>query len=63
MLVCAEFQKWCARKNLDSPTGNDGFLFYLEHEKMNSALLNFDCNGDRWQTVHAWLLGAKLVSD
>lgn len=43
--------------------GDDAFLFYFGLESSRSPLIDFRDTGDKWQTVHAWLLRRRLVSD
>ena len=62
-IILSLFQDWCAEKNLKNPTGTDGFIFYMGLEKQGHGASDFRCKGDRWQTVHGWLLEAGLVSD
>lgn len=44
------------------PTSNDGFAFFLRLENEHSELLNFRVVGDKWQTVHGWLLKTGKMS-
>ena len=62
--ICAEFRDWCSNKSITNPSGNDGFVFYGRLDTDNSPLLKFrDRGGDKWQTVHGWLLREGLVPD
>jgi hypothetical protein len=54
-----EFRRWAASEKLQLPTtGNEAFRFYLNLESKHSRLLSFRSSGDRWQTVHSWLIRA-----
>lgn len=61
--VLSEWRRWASAAGKDKATGQDGFAFYFDLQRTHSHLLNFRDSGDRWQTVHAWLLAARLVSD
>ena len=63
-LILNEWDRWWReRGETRAATGNDGFMFYLELEKKNDPALDFTCRGDKWQTVHGWLLNARKVID
>jgi hypothetical protein len=38
------------------------FYSYLKRERPD-LLLDFQTPGDKWQTVHAWLLSARRVKE
>jgi len=61
--IVSEFRSWARAQNKPAPNGTDGFIFfgYLQQERPH--LLAFGSSGDKWQTVHGWLLRASLVSD
>ena len=62
--ICAEFRNWCRNEGITNPDGNDVFVFYGGLDTANSPLLKFrDRSGDKYQTVHGWLLREGLVSD
>jgi hypothetical protein len=63
-LIISEWHTWRQARIPDrEANGNDGLVFFgfLQHE--SPGLLGFRDSGDKWQTVHAWLLRAGLVSD
>jgi hypothetical protein len=41
-------------------SGNDAMLFYCFIQKEHPDLLSFRDSGDRWQTVHGWLIEARI---
>lgn len=59
--VLTEWDRWPDRPG--NPTGNDAMIFFgfLQRERPN--LLMFRSAGDKWQTVHSWLLSGGRVSD
>lgn len=63
-LIISEWRRW---KQANAPdkhaTGTDGFVFFGFLQREKPALLAFRSGGDKWQTVHGWLLRAGLVSD
>ncbi len=38
-------------------------MFFADLQRNDGDLLNFRDRGDKWQTVHSWLLSAGLVAD
>lgn len=62
-IVISRFREWCKKENLSNPNGTDGFRFYWYLFNKYPEALDFRCSGDKWQTVHGWLLDADLVSD
>ena len=45
------------------PNGMDGLMFFSDLQRHRPHLLTFRDRGDKWQTVHGWLLRDRLVSD
>ena len=50
----------CSKK---PPSGTDAFGYFAWLETERPDLLNFRNWGDKWQTVHGWLLRAGKVAD
>ena len=64
MMIRSEWSRW--RKDhpeITDPNGNDAFVFYNGLDNDNAPALQFRDRGDRWQTVHGWLLEMGLVKD
>ena len=62
--IYSKWKRWLRdHPGKTEPDGNDAFLFYLELEGREDPALDFRCKGDKWQTVHAWLLNRRLVKD
>jgi hypothetical protein len=63
--IIREWDKWAAKHVSPGQTasGNDGMIFYGYVRKEHPELLNFRESGDRWQTVHGWLLQEHKVKD
>ena len=62
--ILAEWPSWAKVNAKHSPpNGTDGLMFFCDLQRNNEHLLSFRDRGDRWQTVHGWLLRARLVSD
>jgi len=65
-LIIEEWDRWVQTQSMDSgkATGRESLKFFFELEDVRSVLLNFQTRGrDKWQIVHAWLLGAGRLSD
>ena len=64
-LILAKWPSWAAAnaKGKSKPNGMDGLMFFADLQRNDYHLLNFRDRGDKWQTVHSWLLSARLVSD
>jgi hypothetical protein len=65
-LVLREWDRWLQTQNIDprAATARDSLKFFCELQDQRSPLLEFRSNGrDKWQVVHAWLLGEGRVSD
>ena len=58
--VLAEWDRW-RPSHEKTMMGGMRFFTYLQKEK--PELLDFSAPGDKWQTVHGWLLRAKLVKE
>jgi hypothetical protein len=41
-------------------SGTDAMLFYSFIQKEHPDFLSFRDSGDRWQTVHSWLIEARI---
>jgi hypothetical protein len=63
--ILAEWRTWAPNhaRAAPKPNGMDGLMFFADLQRTNSHLLNFKDRGDKWQTVHGWLLRDGLVSD
>ena len=65
-LIIREWDRWVQTQSINSgrATGRDSFKFFLELQDARAAFLDFQTRGrDKWQIVHAWLLGAQRLSD
>ena len=63
-LIFIAWKRWLDEHGeISEPNGNDAFLFYLKLETRRDTALSFRCKGDKWQTVHAWLLEEDFVKD
>ena len=64
LLIRSEWSRWLKqRPKITAPNGNHAFIFYNHLVTINSPALRFRCRGDKWQTVHVWLLEMGLVKD
>ena len=57
-LVIREWDSW-ATEHLQPDqegSGTDGLAFFVNLQSERPDLLMFEATGDRWQTVHGWLL-------
>jgi hypothetical protein len=61
-LIIGEWDTW-ALKQKDPSYLREGMFFFGYLQKERSNLLDFRDQGDKWQTVHAWLLEAKRLKD
>ena len=59
--ILAEWPLWTAATKTLNPSGIDALMFFSFLQKERSHLLMFKASGDKWQTVHSWLLRACLV--
>lgn len=62
-LIIAEFRRWAHKNNVSKPTGSDAIRYFKYLQRELPELLIFETSGGKSQTVHAWLLDEKLVSD
>ena len=63
VLILEEWKHWINRHpDLVEPSGTDGLTFFGYLQRERPALLNFRNRGDKWQTIHGWLLRERLVS-
>jgi hypothetical protein len=63
-LIISEWHQWRqARIPETEANGTEGFVFFRFLQRERPGLLNFRDSGDKWQTIHAWLLRDGLVSD
>jgi hypothetical protein len=63
-MVLAEWRPWATTNVKRSPpNGMDGLMFFAHLQNHHPDLLRFRDRGDRWQTVHGWLLRDRLVAD
>jgi len=64
LLVRSEWSLWLRQHpEITAPNGNHSFAFYSHLVKTNALALRFHCRGDKWQTVHGWLLEMGMVTD
>ena len=65
-LILLEWDRWLQTQPIDpqSATARDSLKFFYELQDQRSPLLEFRSSGrDKWQVIHAWLLGEGRVSD
>lgn len=62
MAVIGEYDAW-VRQNPKEAQVMNGMLFFTYLQREKSELLRFRDSGDRWQTVHGWLLRAGRVKE
>lgn len=58
------FREWVDDncKTIPYADAEGGFIFYSWLRKEHPEVLAFRARGDKWQTVHGWLLNARLVT-
>lgn len=61
--ILSAWRTWVTENDIHNPTGREAMAFYSYLRNQHDHLLNFRDRGDKWQTVHSWLLSARLVSD
>ncbi len=61
--VMHEWENWAALHPDDLNSPNAGMFFFTYLQEKRPALLNFRSSGDKWQTVHGWLLREGRVKD
>ena len=65
-LILLEWDRWLKTQPIKSQaaTARDSLKFFCELQDQRSPLLEFRSGGrDKWQVIHAWLLGEGRVSD
>jgi hypothetical protein len=65
-LLIPEWGRWLQSQSIDpdQATGRDSLKFYFELQDKQSPLLNFQTRGrDKWEVVHAWLVGERRAPD
>ena len=60
-LILAKFDRWVKEKGISNPKTFDAFTFCSELSERADPALDFQCTGDKWQHVKAWLVRAKKV--
>ena len=56
-LFCNAFRRWLAEHpEIKNPKAANALLFFMESQKSGIEALNFQCRGDKWQTVKGWLI-------
>jgi hypothetical protein len=64
-LIIQEWDRWVQTQSVEpgKATGRDALKFFFELQDAHSVLLDFQTRGrDNWQIVHAWLRGARRLS-
>ena len=64
--IIQEWDRWVQTQPIGprGATGRDSLKFFIELQDTRPSLLNFQTrNRDKWQVVHAWLVGEGRVSD
>jgi len=65
-LVFREWDRWLQTQQINpqAATARDSLRFFCELQDQRSPLLEFRSGRrDKWQVIHAWLLGEGRVSD
>jgi hypothetical protein len=65
-LIIPEWNRWLQSQAIDpsAATGRESLQFFFELQDSRSPLLDFQTRGrDKWQLVHAWLIGERRVPD
>ncbi len=65
-LMIREWDRWLQTQSIDpdEATGRDALKFFFELQDKQSPLVNFQTRGrDKWDVVHAWLIGGRRASD
>jgi copper(I)-binding protein len=61
--IIREWDAW-ARKYPNDATVSGGIMFFnYLHKERRDLLVNIRSPGDKWQTIHAWLLREGKVKD
>lgn len=64
-LIIMEWDRWLRTQSIGrgGPSGRDTLKFFFELQDKRSPLLHFQSRGrDKWQIIHAWLLGEERIS-
>jgi hypothetical protein len=61
--VIHEWDNWAALHPDDLNSPSAGMFFFTHLQKEKPELLSFRSSGDKWQTVHGWLLREARVKD
>ena len=63
--ILSEWPQWWIenRGEKEHATGTDGFVFFGYLQSNKAHLLEFRNSGDKWQTVHGWLIRARLLGN
>jgi hypothetical protein len=59
--VIQEWDAWSKLNPKDAGMMN-GMLFFIHLQSNRPSLLSFKSKGDKWQTVHGWLLRERRVA-
>ena len=65
-LIIPEWNRWLQSQSIDpsAATGRESLQFFFELQDSRSPLLDFQTRGrDKWQLVHAWLIGERRGPD
>jgi hypothetical protein len=65
-LLIREWSRWLQSQSIDPDraTGRESLKFFFELQDQRSPLLSFQTRGrDKWEVVHAWLIGPRRASD
>ncbi|WP_426406986.1 hypothetical protein [Bradyrhizobium ganzhouense] len=61
--ILIEWQRSATATPKPIPNGMDGLTFLADLQRYRPDVLEFRDRGDKWQTVHGWLLWAGFLSD
>jgi hypothetical protein len=61
--IIHEWDNWAALHPDDLKSPSAGMLFFTHLQEKKPELLNLRPPGDKWQTVHGWLLREGRVTD
>ena len=64
-LIIREWDDWASThlQPNEEGSGFNGLSFFLDLQRDRPDLLDFPAQGDKWQTVHGWLLQEGKVTD
>jgi hypothetical protein len=60
--IIEEWDAWSKEHPADT-TVMGGMLFFTHLQEKRGDLLEITTAGDKWQTIHAWLLDERKVKD